>query len=69
MEYSVSPETCVLCEAGTAHPTHDPIELSDGVVSVMEFSVCDNCGAETARGPQININAKRAREARQCAQS
>lgn len=69
MQYSVTSEPCVICEEGIAHPTHKSIELDDGVASIMEFSVCDVCGAETARGDQINNNAKRAKEARACARS
>lgn len=69
MEYSVAPETCVICDVGTAHPTHRIVELDDGVTSIMEFSICDVCNSETARGAQINNNAKRAKEARACAQS
>lgn len=69
MKYSVEPERCALCDEGTAHPTHSVEELDPGVVCILEFSRCDTCGSEYASGLQININAKRAKEARACAQS
>ena len=60
MKYATAAEPCVICQAGTAHPTHSVrYEEMYHMTTITEFSVCDHCETQTANAEQMAINKLR----------
>lgn len=60
MKYATAAEPCVICQVGTAHPTHGVrYEEMYDMTTITEFSVCDHCESQTANAAQMSINKLR----------